>query len=60
MENYIQSAKTRPGVGPNHELLIAKFKLKWKNVRKTTRSFSESVSHSSYDLSQIPCDIQWR
>ena len=60
MESYIQSAKTRTGVGPNHELLIIKFKLKWKNVRKTTRSFSENVSHSWYDLSQIPCDIEWR
>ena len=47
----IQSAKTRPGAdcGSDHELLIAKFRLKLKKVEKTTRSFR-------YDLSQIPYD----
>ena len=37
----IQSAKTRPGVdcGLDHELLIAKFRLKLKKVGKTTRPF---------------------
>ena len=37
----IQSAKTRPGAdcGSDHELLIAKFRLKWKKVGKTTRPF---------------------
>ena len=45
----IQSAKTRPGVdcGSDHELLIAKFRLKFKKVGKTTRPFR-------YDLNQIP------
>ena len=45
----IQSAKTRPGAdcGSDHELLIAKFRLKWKKVGKPTRSFR-------YDLNQIP------
>ena len=45
----IQSAKTRPGAdcGSDHELLIAKFRLKLKKVGKTTRPFR-------YDLSQIP------
>ena len=45
----IQSAKTRPGAdcGSDHELLIAKFRLKLKKVWKTTRSFR-------YDLNQIP------
>ena len=45
----IQSAKTRPGVdcGLDHELLIAKFRLKLKKVGKTTRPFR-------YDLNQIP------
>ena len=40
-KNYIQSAKTRPGAdcGPEHELLIAKFRLKLKKVGKTTRPF---------------------
>ena len=39
--NSIQSAKTRPGAdcGSDHELLIAKFRLKLKKVGKTTRPF---------------------
>ena len=45
------SAKTRPGTdcGSDHELLIAKFRLKLKKVEKTTRP-------SRYDLNQIPYD----
>ena len=37
----IQSAKTRPGAdcGSDHELLMAKFRLKLKKVGKTTRLF---------------------
>ena len=47
----IQSAKTRPGAdcGSDHEVLIAKFRLKLKKVGKTTRPFR-------YDLNQIPYD----
>ena len=47
----IQLAKTRPGADcvSNHQLLIAKFRLKLKKVRKTTGSFR-------YDLNQIPYD----
>ena len=47
----IQSAKARPGAdcGSDHELLMAKFRLKLKNVGKTTRPFR-------YDLNQIPYD----
>ena len=47
----IQSAKTRPGAdcGSDHELLVAKFRLKLKKVGKTTRP-------SGYDLNQIPYD----
>ena len=47
----IQSAKTRLGAdcGSDHELLIAKFRLKLTKVRKTTRPFR-------YDLNQIPYD----
>ena len=47
----IHSAKTRPGAdcGSDHELLIAKFRLKLKKVGETTRP-------SSYDLNQIPYD----
>ena len=49
--NSIQSAKTRPGAncGSDHELLIAKVRLKLKKVGKTTRPFR-------YDLNQIPYD----
>ena len=37
----IQSTKTRPGAdcGSDHELLIAKFRLKLKKVGETTRPF---------------------
>ena len=51
MENLYTVSKTRPGAdyGSDHELLIAKFRLKFKKVGKTTRPFL-------YDLSQIPCD----
>ena len=47
----IQSAKTRLGAdcGSDHELVIAKFRLKLKKVGKTTRPFR-------YGLSQIPYD----
>ena len=47
----IQSTKTRPGpdCGSDHELLIAKFRLKLKKLGKTTRLFR-------YDLNQIPYD----
>ena len=47
----MQSAKTRPGAdcGSDHEILIAKFRLKLKKVGKTTRAFR-------YDLNQIPYD----
>ena len=46
-----QSARTRLGAdcGLDHELLIAKFRLKLKKVGKTTRPFR-------YDLNQIPYD----
>ena len=46
-----QSAKTKPGAdcGLDHELLIAKFRLKLKKVVKTTRPFR-------YDLNQLPND----
>jgi len=45
------SDHARPGVdcGLDHELLIAKFRLKLKKVGKTTRPFR-------YDLNQIPCN----
>ena len=52
MEKLYTSAKTRLGAdcGSDHELLIAKFRLKLKKVGKTTRPFR-------YDLNQIPYQI---
>ena len=47
----LYTAKTRPGADCDldHELLIAKFRLKLKKVEKTNRPFR-------YDLNQIPYD----
>ena len=51
MESSIQSSKTRPGAdcGSDHELFIAKFRLKMKKVGKTTRPYR-------YELNNIPYD----
>ena len=48
----MQSAKTRPGAdcGSDHELLIAKSRLKLKKVGKTTRSFRYDLNQISYDF----------
>ena len=47
----MESAKARLGAecGSDHEILIAEFRLKFKKVGKTTRTFR-------YDLNQIPND----
>ena len=47
----IQSAKTRLGAdcGSDHELLIAKLRLKLKKVGKTTRPFRHDLNHILYD-----------
>ena len=51
MENLytVNKHKTRADCGSDHELLIAKLRLKLKKVGKTTRPFR-------YDLNQIPYD----
>ena len=53
MEKFyiVRKKKKRLGAdcGSDHELLIAKFRLTLKKVRKTTRPFR-------YDLNQIPYD----
>ena len=51
MEKLYTVSKIRPGAdyGLDHELLIAKFRLKLKKVGKTTRLFR-------YELNQIPND----
>ena len=50
-EALCSQQKKRPGAdcGSDHEILIAKFRLKLKKVGKTTRPFR-------YDLNQIPYD----
>ena len=47
----VKKKKTRQGAdcGSDHELLIAKFRLKLNKIGKTIRSFR-------YDLNQIPYD----
>ena len=45
----VSKNKTGGDCGPDHELLIAKFRLKLKKVGKTTRPFR-------YDLNQVPYD----
>ena len=50
MEKLYTVSKNKTGIcGSDHEFLIAKFRLKWKKVGKTTRPFR-------YDLNQIPYD----
>ena len=51
MEKLYTVRKTRPGAdcGSDHELLIAKFRLKLNKVGKTSRPFK-------YDLNQVPYD----
>ena len=51
----IQSAKTTPGADciSDHELLIAKFRLKLKKLEKTNRPFR-------YDLNHSLMTIQWK
>ena len=45
-ETLYSQKKTRPGAdcGPDHELLIAKFRLKWKKVVKTSRPFRHAAA----------------
>ena len=47
----MQSAKTRSGAdcGPDHELLIAKFRLKLKKIGKITRLFKYDLYQISYN-----------
>ena len=50
-EALYSQAKTRSGAdcGSDHELLIAKFRLKLKKVGKTSRPFMYDLSHIPYD-----------
>ena len=55
MEQFYKVCKNKPGAdcGLDHELLIAKFTLKLKKVKKITRPFR-------YDLNQSLTIIQWK
>ena len=50
-EALYSQQNTRPGAdcGPDHELLIAKFRLKLKKEKKTIRPFRYDLSHIPYD-----------
>ena len=58
-----RSAKTRPGAdcGSDHELSIAKFRLKLKKVGKTTRPFNYDVNplqlYSGSELDRVPEEL---
>ena len=49
--NFKQSAKTRPGpdCGSDHQLLRAKFRLKLKKARKTTRPVKYNLNQIFYE-----------
>ena len=51
MEKLYTVSKKRPGAdcGSDHELLIAKFRLKLKKVGKTMRPFSNDLNRIPYD-----------
>ena len=56
----IQSAKTSPRAdsGSDHKILIAKFRLKLKKVRKTTRPFRHDLNPIPYDYTVKVTEIQ--
>ena len=51
MEKLYTVTDARPGAdcGSDHELLVAKFRLKLKKAGKTTRSFRYDLNQISYD-----------
>ena len=61
MEKLYTVSKNKPGAdcGSDHELLIAKFRLKLKKIGKTTRPFSlDKFSHSLVSDSLRPHELQ--
>ena len=55
MEKLYTVSKIRLGAdyGSDHELLVARFRLKLKEIGKSIRPFR-------YDLNKIPYIIQWK
>ena len=59
--SFIQSAKTRPGAdcGSDHELHIAKFRLKLKKVGKSTRPLRCDLNQISYNYTvEVKIDLR--
>ena len=57
----MQSAQTRAAAdcGSDHELVIAKFRLKLKKVGKTTRPFMYDLNQISYDYTvEVKIDLR--
>ena len=61
MEKLYTSAKTRLGdyCGSDHELLIAKFRLRLKKVRKTTRPFGYDINQYSGYTVEVTNRFKW-
>ena len=61
MEKLYTVTKTTLGAdcGSDHELLIAKFRLKLKKVGKTTRPFRHDLNQISYDYTvEVEIDLR--
>ena len=50
--------KTRTDFGSDHELLIAKFRLKLKKVGKTTRPFRYDLNQILYNYGKLEIDLR--
>ena len=55
MKKLNMVSKSRPGAdsGSDHELLIAKFRIKLKKAGKTTRPFRYDLNQVSYDYTEV-------
>ena len=60
MEKLYSVAKTRPGADcdSDHELLIDKFRLILKKVKKTTRPFRYDLNQSPYNYTVEVTDLR--
>ena len=55
---YSQQKQDREMTDSNHELLMAKFRIKRKKVGKTTRPFRYGLNQIPYDLTNLRSDKQ--
>ena len=55
MEKFFTVSESRLGAdcGSDHEILIAKFRLKLKKVGETTRPFRKKVGYSKKDILKL-------